>query len=411
MASEPLPPAQPAYVLRGHTAQVHAVHFMRSNSRLLTGDADGWTICWDVTYKRAVAVWKAHQSAVLGFGDWEQRRAVITHGRDNRLVVWQLGHADEKIMNTSLPAEDATSVRAQPWILHILTVNSLNFCAFAMCPKLLAPEQQPESILLAVPDTSDSEGIDLFHIPTERRTGTIEARRDVKTGMVMALAIRETVLAVTVAAGYESGHTMLFSRSSSSDMWNTLYSCRPHTQPILSLDSYGSYYLTSSADAVIAKHPFPEMPSLAEAPSDSPVKTVKTKHAGQQGLAIRSDSKIFATAGWDCRVRVYSCKTLNELAVLKWHREGCMAIAFARILGAAESYDHQMNSSLPLNDPTEMATKDVMGLQVLSEPWESGKVYDQSLGTTHQIRQDKALRTHWIAAGSKDGKVSLWDIY
>ena len=79
MAPDLLPPAQPTYVLRGHAAQIHALHFMRGNSRLLTGDADGWVVCWDVTYKRAVAVWRPHQNAILGLGDWEESQAVLTY--------------------------------------------------------------------------------------------------------------------------------------------------------------------------------------------------------------------------------------------------------------------------------------------------------------------------------------------
>jgi hypothetical protein len=46
---------------------------------------------------------------------------------------------------------------------------------------------------------------------------------------------------------------------------------------------------------------------------------------------VRSDSKIFAAAGWDARIRVYSAKTMRELAVLKWQKGGCYAVAFATI--------------------------------------------------------------------------------
>ena len=75
---ERLPPAQPAYVLRGHAAEVHALHFTRDNTRLLTADADGWVISWNVAFKRPVAVWKAHDTAVMGLGSWCQDR-VITY--------------------------------------------------------------------------------------------------------------------------------------------------------------------------------------------------------------------------------------------------------------------------------------------------------------------------------------------
>lgn len=75
-AKERLPPAQPAYILRGHAAQVHALHFTPDNTRLLTADADGWVVSWNVALKRPVAVWKAHGTAVLGLGSWGLDRVI-----------------------------------------------------------------------------------------------------------------------------------------------------------------------------------------------------------------------------------------------------------------------------------------------------------------------------------------------
>lgn len=70
LQSSTLPPAQPTYILRGHTAQIHSVHFLRRNLRLLTGDADGWVVLWNLPVKRPVAVWKPHGGSVLGVGAW-----------------------------------------------------------------------------------------------------------------------------------------------------------------------------------------------------------------------------------------------------------------------------------------------------------------------------------------------------
>ena len=78
LQSSTLPPAQPDYVLRGHTAQIHSVHFLRQNLRLLTGDADGWVILWNLAIKRPVAVWKAHGGSVLGVGSWGLEEENIT---------------------------------------------------------------------------------------------------------------------------------------------------------------------------------------------------------------------------------------------------------------------------------------------------------------------------------------------
>ena len=65
-----LPPAQPAFILRGHSAQIHALHFTQSNARLFTGDAEGWIVSWNLAFKRPVAVWKAHDNAILSVGSW-----------------------------------------------------------------------------------------------------------------------------------------------------------------------------------------------------------------------------------------------------------------------------------------------------------------------------------------------------
>jgi WD40 repeat protein len=80
LESSSLPPAQPVYVLRGHTAQVHAVHFLRDNLRLLSGDAEGWVVLWDVPIRRPVAVWKAHKDVILGVGTWGDDK-IITYVR------------------------------------------------------------------------------------------------------------------------------------------------------------------------------------------------------------------------------------------------------------------------------------------------------------------------------------------
>lgn len=74
--SSTLPPPQPAYVLRGHNAQIHSVCFLRHNTRLLTGDAQGWLILWNLVTKRPVAVWRAHEAAVLSLSSWGEDKII-----------------------------------------------------------------------------------------------------------------------------------------------------------------------------------------------------------------------------------------------------------------------------------------------------------------------------------------------
>ena len=232
----------------------------------------------------------------------------------------------------------------------------------------------------------------------------------------MALDLHSTSTSLLIAAGYESGHSFLYHRTTPS--WQKIYSSQPHSQPILSLfvSPYLDYFLTSSADAIIAKHPFPTDPPLhASDELNKPIKTIQTKHSGQQGLQIRSDGKVFATAGWDSRVRVYSSKTMRELAVLKWHRDGCFATAFAEILpngtSPGEGTEEKSRPHDLLDDGTNtFSEKSPAQLPTSTDqPIINSKDYMDL--TVQQHRDLKAKWTHWLAAGSKDGKVSLWDIY
>lgn len=209
----------------------------------------------------------------------------------------------------------------------------------------------------------------------------------------MALIIQAESTRIQVAAGYESGHTMVFVQNDPGAPFQKLYSANPHTQPVLSITIAPTkdHYITSAADANLAKHPLPLGKSIWNTEL-KPLKVIQTKHSGQQGLQYRSDGRIFATAGWDAHTRVYSGKTMKELAVLKWHKVGCYATAFA----AVEPADDRDDAN---DDDDDSNDGQAIGGQ-------------SSVVSTVQHRRDqKAQSTHWLVTGAKDGKVSLWDIY
>ena len=83
---------------------------------------------------------------------------------------------------------------------------------------------------------------------------------------------------------------------------------------------------------------------------------------------------------------MYATKSLKELAVLKWHKEGCYSVAFADV-----------------NDENvEEEVEEEKGKDLVKKTAEM---------TVKQERLWKAKTTHWLAVGSKDAKASLWDIY
>ncbi|KAI0150688.1 WD40 repeat-like protein [Xylariaceae sp. FL1272] len=405
--------AYPKSVLRGHRAAVHVTTFIKENERLASGDADGFVVLWDLTIMRPRAVWQAHANAILGICGWADDK-IITQGRDNKLVVWKITAQDEETLSIALPLDESVSERPQPWILYILEINTMNFCSFATCPALPDTDYDTSNeILIAVPNTLASENIDIYQLPKQQRLLTISfGDKTGKLGMAMALSLFWFTGRLHLVAGYENGQAIVYRRGRG-DSWDCLYKCQAHSQPVLSLDVHfdKTHFFTSSADALVVKHPIPNLsPPVGSAemiPEDEPLKKMNTKHAGQQGLRIRSDGRIFATAGWDSKIRVYSTKTMAELAVLKWHDVGCYAVAFAAITGdsihatnklKADSRDHDQAGTQNEVDSRNQGTS----LSVLSKPGELS-VKDR--------RIKEAKEAHWVAAGSKDGKISLWDIY
>lgn len=266
--------------------------------------------------------------------------------------------------------------------------------------------------------------------------------------MTMSLALIQQANGTTLIAAFENGHASVH-HLKEDGQWIMTYRSQAHSQPVLSMTVAPGHehFFTSSADAIIAKHPIPtELQTVAkskvdvedqrvveivdeddDAPNPSllsgglkgasasasnppttqqpwahPLKVVNTKHAGQQGLDVRSDGRIFATAGWDSKARVYSCKTMKELAVLEWHKVGCYAVAFADVSAPEPSED---TASEGLDGPKSS---------------ESGRVGSQNrtvaaITNSRSLVKDRRVRqatmTHWLAAGAKDGKISLWDIY
>lgn len=466
---DPSLPPQPKAILRGHKAQVHAAAFIRSNQRLLTGDADGFVVAWDLAIMRPRVVWQAHMGVILGIAGWASDK-IITHGRDNKLIVWKLDLEDESALSSALPLDPAAGLRPKPWMLHLLEVNTMNFCSFASCPTAPSPapaasatpapsSERPavpmSELLIAVPNTLASEAVDIYHLPSQTRNHTV--RLGEENGMAMALALVWLSDVLTLVVGYENGLAVVAQLDPSGDgSWATIYRNKSHSQPVLSLDVAPNreYFLTTGADATVAKHPLlPQAPLSPDSARDAPetvspdvgskdmpskrgedaesgtekkqprsalsaalgshkstarpvsfkkseiktqpIKVIDTKHSGQQGLRIRSDGRVFATAGWDSKTRVYSAKSMREVAVLKWHAVGCFTVAFAD-LAIHESRGDVATQNKSTDEDAASTTKVAPRLLKM---------------TVKERRVKQATDAHWLATGSKDGKVSLWDVF
>lgn len=63
--------------------------------------------------------------------------------------------------------------------------------------------------------------------------------------------------------------------------------------------------------------------------SVSVIGDVDLPQRGISSLALRHDEAIFASAGWDHRARIFSWKTCQPLAILKYHNEGVNTVEFS----------------------------------------------------------------------------------
>jgi hypothetical protein len=99
------------------------------------------------------------------------------------LRIWQLRPEDEAALSTVLPAE-VPADPPKPWLLHMLPVNTLNFCAFSMCYQQPAKRASTNSILIAVPGRDDKK-LEVYQFPDEKLRCVVPRAQSTDTGKHM----------------------------------------------------------------------------------------------------------------------------------------------------------------------------------------------------------------------------------
>ncbi|KAK9469986.1 WD40-repeat-containing domain protein [Dipodascopsis tothii] len=353
--------AVPQATLRAHAASVTALAVSADNLEIVSGDEAGWIVVWSLATRRPRTVFRPHTASVLT-ATWLAPGLVLTHSRDNSLLVhdvagWTGGGAPRTAEDEAPPA---------PPVVLSMAVNALNFCAAATRGRLLA-----------VPGTLDSDTVDVYELwpgsgadvgAAARARPAADAatlarphaglRPAVKTGIVMALALAESVL----VAGYESGHVAVYALATGA----TVAVHAIHKQPVLGVAAGPDFVLTSAADSRLARVPL----------AGGEVEVVDTKHSGLGAVSVRDDGRVAVAGGWDGNVRVFSARTLRQLGVFAGPRAGRSAAGASAALARPR----------PADAP--------------------------SLGALARARRSAAVQAaHWVAVGGKDGRIGLWNVY
>lgn len=387
--------------LRAHPYAVTSTHFL-DNRKLVSGDEGGWCFVWSLVTRRPVVVWRPHRKAIVAAKflpanhQTEHGLLVMTHGRDHKLRVY-LVLQDTAEYNISLPtANDPGDNWKAPQVVYEQDVNALNFCAVAISQSQ-TPQLSGQSLELAVPSTIASENIDVYRVdrtqdnqlsrlaaavkpPTPPNQPLFpESETSRNQGIVMAMLVVEVPLGTLLVAGYESGLVAVF-KIVENEPPQLLYAAKCHTQPILSLDldrANFSWFMSSSADAKLVQHPL--VTESKDPWGVQPLATFNTKHPGIASIAIRNDSKIFATAGWDGMIRIFLTKPKGDnfkcLATFKGGRQnGVSTVAFS--------------------------------------PLANGSIHDTVKDTlAAKLERRKAVNANLIAVGGKDGRIALYSLY
>lgn len=375
--SSPPIPAQ----LRSHPFPVTAVSVHPSNLSLISGDEGGWAIWWSLSHRRPLAIFRPHEKSIVTL-QWLSHDRLLTHGRDNKLKVFEMG--DLSTYNTKLPSQlDSAEQYRAPWMVHFLDVNSLSFCNVSAC-----------GTRLATPSTMDSEKIDVFELGDQlsrpfkavAAPACLDPIEPLKTGILMALLLAND--GNRLVAGYESGHIMVFDlKVAFAPRLAYFNKCHNHPVLSLSLDRSNNTYLSCAADSLVARHDLTE-PKLLH--------VVNTKHSGLNSISVRSDGKVFATAGWDGMVRVFS-RAMKPLAVLKGGEGGVSCVDFGPVLVSnAMTTAGTTDTTAYIADKTDTRA-DTSILKVIKSSLSS--------------RQIRTSATHHLAVGGKNGRVLLYNIY
>ncbi|KZV88287.1 WD40 repeat-like protein [Exidia glandulosa HHB12029] len=365
----------PLHVLRNHSAQVSALSFSSDNERLYSGDTQGRVVMTSTRTLRPVAVWQAHSDSILGVEEW--MGFVITHGRDNKLHLW----ARPEIVH---PVGSGTAISAPviPELRKSMDVNALNFCRFSLAVG------QGEDALIALPNLVESSVADIWSLPAGDRlhaaigkSAETEDPRDDSlprggTGIIMSLHLYQRS-GLHLVTAFESGTVALWKNVTegrptvNGQGWQALWHAKLHVDSVMAMAVSPNldFAITVSADHLIGRY------DLDESSTDNPARAIQSKHAGNAALSIRSDGRVCAVAGWDGKIRLYSTKSFKSLGSLTYHREGCFCVSF-------------------------------------SHPVDGGSAASEDPGEPLAMTGDELIqRSTWLAAGSKDSRVSIWQLF
>ncbi|KAH9481428.1 ASTRA-associated protein 1 [Psilocybe cubensis] len=401
-ATASITPPTPLHLLRSHTSPVSAIAWSDDNERIYSADASGKVIVTSTRSLRAIASWMAHTDSILGVEEWGE--SIVTHGRDNKLHVWQ--RIEELPASARIGGSAGLPDLPTPTHRYSMDVNALNFCRFSLLrlPDV-AEENSKQKALIALPNLIDSTTADVWSLPTiDRLHAAIGQETKIfpssnatgrnNSGIIMSMHLYQQNYTdaqspasdhkcLRLLMAYENGSVVLreYTRTSKEvsiegEGWDILWKSKLHVESVMAMrvSRANDFALTVSADHIIGRYDLRDQ----HPPSEEHATAFRSKHAGNGSIAIRDDGRVCAAGGWDGKIRLYSTKSFKSLGTLKYHKSACQCIEFARAFTAPS-------------------------LNKLTQNEEDDEYEDFSV-------EEMSERSRWLVAGAKDNRISIWSL-
>ncbi|KAL9234716.1 hypothetical protein vseg_009554 [Gypsophila vaccaria] len=363
----------PIAVLRGHRASVTDVCFHPSNSNsnsnskplLFSGSSDGELRIWDTSHHRTLSSASLHPAAHGIFslashpslGD----NFILSQGRDGTVKLWDF-------QNGGLSRTPLVTIKT----------NTYHFCKLSLVKKPVdrvmevqasMQEQHADLIRDTGVDTSCDSGVnvpdhqtyqssepkdiedtngqkyiaiageqssqvEVWDLRTAERCARFpqwspnDSPSDSAKGRGICMAVQafipsESQGSLSILSGYEDGSLLWWDIRSTS---KPLTSVKLHSEPVTSVSVDNSCHggISGAADdkIVLFNMDYDTGTFLVR-------REINLERPGIADTSIRLDGKIFATAGWDRRVRIYNYRKGSALAILKYHSATCNAVTFS----------------------------------------------------------------------------------